>query len=243
MRFNFHAKKVKINLSSMKKIGPTYFVPQDVYKKQIEKQLSGSMTLLEMDKDTLFFDFYEVYSKEVPVKSRVKINLAQNYLLDGEILVEPKIVVVTGPKNEIDTLMAVQTNEMVLTDVASDFSRKLSLYKPPALENTNFSKSLVRVSGKVSRFSEKIIDIPVEVINLPEGFEIKTFPNMVSVLCKAKIEQLKDLSTSDFELIADYDLIKDNSAATLSLELRKKPENIHSVRLLETQVEYILKRK
>ena len=109
--------------------------------------------------------------------------------------------------------------------------------------NTNFSETSVSISGKVSRFSEQIIIVPVEVINLPQGVQINTFPNSVSVLCKAKIDQLKELNASDFQLIADYNSIIGNSSNTLTLELRIRPNNINSAVPLETQVEYILKRE
>ncbi|MGB5818237.1 MAG: CdaR family protein [Saonia sp.] len=240
--FNFTNKKVAIDLSTLDYKGSTYFISQNSYKKQIEKQLSNSMLLLEMDNDTLFFDFFKVFSKEVEVKPILQIDLAQNYLLDGKLLIEPQMITVTGPENEIDTIKVVRTEAMVLSDLTSDFSSTLNLHRPENLKNTKYSLNAIKVSGKVSRFSERIIDVPVQVINGPEETTVKTFPNVVSILCKAKINVLKNLSASDFQLIVDYGSIESNSN-TLPLVLRNKPEDVHSARPLETQVEYILKRE
>lgn len=240
--FNFRPKRVKVNLSAMGKRDRKYFVLHDSYKNQIDRQLSGSMRLLDMDRDTLFFQFFKVYSKEVPVKPVIELNLAQNHLLDGKLILEPDKVTITGPKNEIDSILVARTEALILPELSSDFSHTLSLNKPKTLENTSYSQNTIKISGKVSRFSEKIIEVPVQVINVPEGAEIKTFPNVVSLLCKAKIGQLKDLGAADFQLIADYERAG-NSKKTLLLEVGRKPEGIHSVRLLETQVEYILKRE
>ena len=117
-----------------------------------------------------------------------------------------------------------------------------ALYKADSLENTTYSANSIKISGKVFRFSEKILELPVEVINLPEGAEIKTFPNTISVLCKAKIERLKDLGPSDFKLIADYAQAA-KGAQQMTVRLTEKPEEVYSAQLLAGQVEFILKRE
>ncbi len=240
--FNFKNKKVKIDVSAMEYRGSSYFVPQNVYTRQIDRQV-GSMTLLDIDKDTLFFRFSEVYNRKVPVISSASIELVQNYLLQGGVLLQPDSITVRGPKNEIDTIKEVQTLKMVLPEIASDFSKNISLYKPAALKNTTFSENTVRISGKVFLFSEKEIKVPVTVVNLPEETQVKTFPSTVTILCKAQRDALKDLKASDFELIADYASVKDNGNNTMGLQLRKKPKTVFSTRLLEIEVEFILSRE
>ncbi len=240
--FNIEKKKIKIDLSKIQKWNSRYFIPPNAYRRQIENQLSGSMTLMEMESDTLFFDFYEVSSKKVPVHSRVRLGFAQNYLLEGILNLEPKTITVTGPKNEIDTIENVQTEKLDLNDLTSNFYRKVGIYKALELKNTSFSFNYVIVRGKVSRFSEKIIEVPIKVINLPEGMQIKTFPNKVSVLCRAKLNELKNLDSSDFQIIVDYsDMPANSSKELLFLKLSKKPKTVYSANLLENQVAYILK--
>ena len=241
--FSFKNKRVKIDMSTVKKRGNKFYIPYKVYKKQIEKQIPSSMQLFEMDQDTLFFEFDEVISKNVPVKPRLKLNLAQNYLLDGEVIIEPSAITIKGPKNEVDTINNVKSLKIDLTDLTSNFSQKVTIYKSRALKNTSFSTESVLISGKVSRFSEKIIVVDVDVINLPKGFEIKVFPNKVGVLCKASMTTLKTLTSSDFRLVVDYAKIKENRTKKLSLVLQKKPKNLYNAILKEKGVAYILKRK
>ena len=242
--FNIKKKKIKIDLSQIQKRNSRYFISPNVYRKQIERQLSGSMTLLEIERDTLFFDFYELSSKTVPVIPRVQLIFAQNHLLEEALNVEPKIITVTGPKNEIDTIENVQTEKLDLSDLTSDFSNKVGLYKAQELKNTSFSFTKVIVQGKVSRFSEKIIDVPIKVINLPEGMQIRTFPDRVSVLCRARLSELSNLDSSDFQITVDYSEISANSSKEmLFLKLSKIPKTVFSANLLENQVEYILKRE
>jgi len=242
LSFNIKNREVKLDLSSTSQENGNYFIPQSVYRKQIDKQLR-SMTLLEIDRDTLFFEFNQVRTKKVPVNSRVNITLSQNYILDGPLKIEPNMVTIKGPKTSVDTINSVNTLQLNFPEETSNFAHKVELFKNPELQNTTYSNNTVFIYGKVVRFSEKLVEVPVRVINLPSGYEIRTFPDEVSVLCRAKLDNLKNLDSTDFEVVADYNSIKDNSAKIIALELVKIPESLHSANLNEDQVEFILKRQ
>lgn len=242
LRFNVKNKEIKIDLSSASLKDGKHYIPQSVYRKQIDKQLR-SMTLLEIDRDTLFFDFTKVGSKKVPVNSKVNITFSPNYILDGPLKIEPSMITIRGPKTSIDTINSVSTLKIDFIEETTNFTHKVELFKNPELINTTYSNNAVYISGKVARFSEKLVKVPVKVINLPEGYEIRTFPDVVSVLCKAKLDNLKNLDSTAFEVIADYHTINDNTSKIITLELLKMPQNLHSAKLNETQVEYILKRQ
>ncbi len=241
--FSFNKKNVVIDLSTVVKEGRQYYLPYQKYQTQIEKQLPASMELIDMEKDTLFFDFQEVISKEVPVKPRLQLNLAQNYLLEGKLEITPATVVIKGPKNEVDTIADVKSSRIDLTDLTSDFSRNVSIAIPDGLRYTSFSASSVTIAGKVSRFSEKIMTVSIKVLNLPNGTEVKLFPDKVDVLCKGTLSTLKNLNASDFEVIADFSKIRSSRSKSINLVLNKKPEKLASVILQETESEYILKRE
>ena len=240
--FNFRRKQIAIDLSKLNRRGTRYYIPQSDYRRQIQNQLTASMTLLEADRDTLFFEFYKVFKREVPVQSAVTINLGQNFLLEEEVSLIPNSVVLMGPREEIEAVNFITTANLELSDITSDFVSQVALSRPEGLQNTTYSIDSVEVSGRVFRFSEKIIDIPIRVINLPEGTAIRTFPDAVSVLCKGKIDKLKDLNTADFEVIGDYDKVS-KSRQMLELKLTTIPDIIHSAKLLESEVEFILKRE
>ncbi len=241
--FNFRNKKVKIDVSEAEQNDSKFYVPENRYRTQIEKQMTGSMALLEIDDDTLFLDMLPVFTKKLPVRPRAKMNLAQNYLLDGKISINPDSISVTGPKDEIDSITQLRTEQITLPDLTSDFSEELGVIKSPKLKNTTFSQSSVILSGKIARFSEKIFEVPITVINLPDNLDVKTFPDKVSVVCKAKMKRLKELQQADFQVVADYEAKGNEASEELPLELRKKPEGLHSVKLKETEVEYIVKKK
>lgn len=244
LRNNFSPRVIQLDLSFIKKRGSKYYLPQESCIRQIEGQLPSSISLVDLDNtDTLYFALYKLYSKKVPVISRMRIDYAQNYMLDGAIGMKPQHVTIFGPKSEIDTIRSVRTSTVNKKDVKNDFSVKLPLLKPKTLLDTRFSSNEVEISGKVARFSEKILEVPVEVTNLEEDMEIKTFPNKISVLCKGKIESLKNVKATDFRVVADYNTVKDTKSSMITLKLVNKPDGLFDCKILEKEVEYILKRE
>jgi len=196
-----------------------------------------------MARDTLFFNCLELISKKVPVQSDVRLDLAHNYLLEGDLKIDPPAITITGPKAEIDSISVVRLEKLKRTEIVADFSEKVNLFRSSDLQYTSYSPNRVEIQGKVSKFSEKILNVAVEVINLPEGKQVRTFPDEVSILCKAKIEMLKDISSADFKVIADYSNLKGNRLNSMDLTLAKEPKGIFSATLMETKVEFILNRQ
>jgi YbbR domain-containing protein len=176
------------------------------------------------------------------VQPDIDIKFGQNYLLDGALTVNPPTISIKGPQEEISNIDHLTTQKTELDEVTENFSKVIPLQHSEGLEHTTFSSATVTISGKVFKFSEKIIKIPVDVVNVPEGTEIKTFPGDISVLCKGRIENLKKLGVSDFKITADFNTARENSPY-LEVKLSHIPEHIHSTQLMENQVEFILKRK
>lgn len=241
--FNLNNHKVEINLSDGRQKGEHYYLTPDIGKRQIEKQLKNGVKLLDIEVDTLFFEFYGVISKKVPVKSMLNIKFAQNHLLDGVIDIAPDSITVKGPRNEVDPIQFVRTNAIDLSEVKEDFALTAKLTKAPSLVKTDFSKKHVILSGKVSRFSEKVIRVPVQIINLPENTEAQTFPEEVSVLIKASVADLKKIRLNDLRVVGDYKSVRGSDQKSIELSIAKRPAAIHSVELSIKQVDFILKRE
>ena len=243
LRFAIKKQKILLDLSMAERIDSTLFIAPKIYRRQIERQLSNSMTLLEVDDDTIFFGFFEVESKRVAIRPKMQLNLSQNFLLDGELLIQPDSITIRGPKNEIDSIEYIQTIKTDLTSVTSSFSQRVDLEISPLLKNTTFSARSTVLKGKVARYSENVVEVPITVINLPTALKIRTFPKNAKVVCKAKFNVLKQLSASDFEVVADYSSIEGTESNTLLLHIARQPQNIESARLEETHVEFILNRQ
>tara|TARA_R110002051_G_scaffold192723_1_gene261266 strand:+ start:15864 stop:16820 length:957 start_codon:yes stop_codon:yes gene_type:complete len=244
LRFNFGNKKIRIDVSKAQLKSGNYIVPKSVYQFQIEQQLPQSMELVSIyNDDTILLELYPLFTKKIPVISKLDVSLNQNYMLDTPLKISPDSILVKGPRKELDKIKSINTTAKEIADIADDFSEKLTLVIPAKTANVRYFTKEVVVYGKVARFSEKIIEVPITVVNLPQDYEINIIPNSVSVLCKAKIDDLKQLKASDFTLIADYEARADKEQQTLILALKAYPQVLNEPKLLTKEVRFILKRK
>lgn len=241
LSYRISPKKLKLDLKEVLFSEENYYMPSKDMKLQFEKQLPNAVSIIELEGDKLVVDLYQVINKEVPISPNISLQLEQNYLLEGELQIEPKTVVIKGPSNEIADIDALRTEQLILNNLSEDFLNTVEVVKPSGLINGEISVSSVVLSGKIVRFSEKEYIVPITTINLPVGFRIKMFPDKVSLVCKASVAALKNIDTSDFKVIVDYDDIN-QSNNQLKLQLVNSPENVYAVRLLEDQIEFVLEK-
>lgn len=241
--YKIFKRRIDVDLSQVIYSNGGYVIGEDALKKQMDQQLSQNISLLELDRDPLEVDLYQVNSRKIPIQPKLDLKLKQNYILDGKISMSPDSVVVKGPKNEIDTIQTIKTAVVQLSDVSADFSRTVSLTFPKGLDNSIFSISTATMSGKVSKFSEKIFEVPINVVNVPEGYQIKTFPNTVTILCKATIDRLKEIAASDFEVVADYEQLAGSGSSTLFLDVVQSPLKVYDIKLEDNSVNFVLEQQ
>jgi hypothetical protein len=243
LAINLGDKKFKIDLTNVKKNAALFYLSPEEAKRQLGQQLPKGVNLLDTDRDTLFFKFYKIMVKNVPVRSAIYLNFSQNHMLDGPLQIIPHQISVSGPKNEIDTLFSVTTETLELNDLQEDFSMMIDLFKPDTLTNTKYSTKTVQIKGKVAKFSEKVINVPIKVLNLPQGTVIQTFPELAKVLIKAKLEDLKGITASDFQVFADYGTLGTPEQKKLKLYIGKRPLTVYTAEIIENEADFILKRE
>ncbi len=243
MRFEIRKQKVQIDLTKLSTNDSKYYILPNVYRKQIENQLPKNMELLEMESDTLFIDLIKLVSKKVTVVPRTAIELAPNFMLEDSILVSPQSVVLIGPNDEVDSITSIGTAPINLTNLSTDFSQNVNLLLPDALTSSKVIPSTVTVSGKVFRFSEKVLSVPVVMLNVPDSVKVRMFPDEVKVLCVGRIASLKSIKIEDLKVVADYNQITLDSENRLPLILDSLPNALNKATLLTKEIEFILRKQ
>lgn len=238
--FGLKRKSVHVDLSSLERIGTKYYLSPRSYRNQIGNQLSKFIQIVDMDRDTMFFNFLKLYKKKLAVVSKVDMDLGQHYLLDKNWKLVPDSITVKGPKDEISGLEHIETMKTSLSSVRPSFSEELELQLPENLKNTSFSHRKVKITGDIFRFSERIIQVPIHVINVPPDVIVRTFPETASIMCRDRLDVLKGLQITDFEISADYAQVKGNVDNLLQLKLTKKADSVNVVQLKDDKVEFIL---
>ncbi len=230
---------LKVNLSKVNKDDQGYYLSETTLKPQFERQLSNTISLLELENEKLYLPLYEVSTKEVEIVPNITLDLKQNHILEGKLQVQPVFAVVKGPSKEIQHIEKIMTVPHVFEALEDNFTQTLDLVKPQNLENTELLTSKVTLRGKVVQFSEKAFTIPIKAINQPKGFVIRMFPSEVQLVCKASLVDLKEIKSSDFEIIADYGQA-DSKTSMIPLYLGSSPKGAYSAVMVQKEIEFVL---
>ena len=110
------------------------------------------------------------------------------------------------------------------------------------MNSVEFSTKKVVVKVPVEKFTEGTLELPVEVLNLPEQYVIKTFPEKVKITYLVGLSNYEKVNADQFSLLAYFDK-KDANASSLKLKLVKFPEVVRNPKIETDKVEYILRKR
>ena len=222
---NFELDYLSLNLENQK-----FLIQQQLYSNTLLNQFTPSLVKIK---------FSRLSEKKIPIIPKTRINLRAGYLTDSNVISKPDCIIVRGPKILLDSIYYAETIAYNQEDVYKSISKKINL---SPIEGANFSKDFVDIELSVSRYSEKEFDIPIELINQPEGVKVKLFPPKTKVRATIPMSVIGNIRVSDFRLIADYNQILNGQTQKLELFIQKKPSGVKQIILEPNEVNYLIRK-
>ena len=225
IRANFELDYLSLNLENQK-----FLIQQQLYSNTSLNQINPSLVKIK---------FSLLSEKKIPIIPKTRINLRAGYLTDSKPISKPDCILVRGPKILLDSIYYAETVAYNEEDVFKSISKKINLNP---IEGINFSKDVVDIELSVSRYSEKEFNIPIELINQPEGVKVKLFPPEVKITATIPMSLIGNIRVSDFRLIADYNQILSEQTQKIELFIQKKPGGVKQIILEPTEVNYLIRK-
>jgi len=217
-----------------------FFINTRHVVEDVERQLNADIAIRNISPDTICLHYSKKSSKTVPVHLSLMIDYRKPFMRTGKIDIQPDSVFVTGPYRMLDTVTLIETEHKKLMGV--DETQKFTV-KLKTMKHVNLSANSVNVTIPVEQFTEAQLTVPVDVLNEPEGVEVKLFPNSVKITCMVALSNYKKINENDFDIIVYYDSI-DNSIENNKLEINSLgiPEYIKQYKFSPEHVEYIIEK-
>ncbi len=215
-----------------------FYMLTSVAANRVTGQLGADIEVLRIEPDTLFFRFTDMISGRLPVKPVLEIQFEQQFMMKGNIVVEPDSVDVSGPAAVIDTMQFIPTITFRKTGVNKPVTEKVSL---PEFKMLNLSVSTVLLNIPVEQFTEASLRIPVEAVNLPDTLIMKTFPSVITVSYMVALSDYDKVTVEQFNAIADYNSVPSGNGR-LKVDIVKQPAFVRSVRFAPQFVDYIIEK-
>ncbi|MBN2510313.1 MAG: hypothetical protein JXB03_08555 [Spirochaetales bacterium] len=208
--------------------------PVQYYKKG--SALEADFFELTIDPLELTLNLERKLSKTVPVKERLTGYPEKGYEL-GQYFIEPKEIVIEGPRSHMDGITEVWTEEIDINGAAGNIDMLVSL----DLDNSYISSTehqMVRFSGFVqeTRITRTYDPVPIVLFDVPENVSIRSTLPSGEIKAQGPLLRIDELTSNDVILTADCSGITDSGTYSIPV-LANVPDGIIVLSYNPTSIE------
>lgn len=208
----------------------------DLQKLARQQLASGSkITIVKTEKLEFYYNYGD--KKRVPVRWSGRVIPEQLFFI-SQVEYWPDSVTVYASKEKLDSINVIYTEQLNYANFRDTLMVDCHLAKHKGVKTV---PEEVRVAFYTDVLTEEGIDgIHVKGINMPQGKILRTFPAKVRVNFVTGASVFRTLRAEDFEVVADYNELKNSPSEKCRIYLKSSPPGISRVRLATTQVDYLI---
>ncbi|HEY0896963.1 MAG TPA: CdaR family protein, partial [Sphingobacteriaceae bacterium] len=207
--------------------------------RQVNRQFQSSQQIVSIEPDTLYFDFSSRINKKIPVNLLYKIGFAPQHKVSGAIQISPAFVTVSGPAGELQDITKWDTDSLKASEVSADLTARVPL-QPNRKNNIVIYPRLVDVRIPVSEFTEKTLEVPLEVVNREGMKNIRLYPEKVRITLHTSLNDYSRINESSFQATVDLANWRKKGFSQLPVEILRRPAAVEIVRVEPVVVDFII---
>lgn len=237
-------RPININLAKALPLAGTnttrYSISTSTQYTELTAQIPGEVSVVDINPKELIVEMGRVVAREVPVVPAVSLSFAPQYMLSGQVTVNPKVVRVTGPKAIVDTIRSVLTQPVTYSLLEESLERKIG-FKP--VSQVQISPSSVKVTVPVARFTEAIVPVSVSIDSLPPGADLILLPSTVKVKCNVILSKYSAVNPKQFEARVNYSEVIASKNGRARVFLTRYPHFVSIVDYEPLYIDVIINRR
>lgn len=220
-----------------------FFIPSRYLIKQVSAHISDDVKVLEIQPDSIIFDFTQMVTKMVAVKPNISYSADRQFLIKKKPWCEPDSLLLSGPKSILDKIDFCSTKHLDLENLNNSIQRSVAVEN---IEDVKLSAKRVNIFVDVEKFTEANLLVPIEIINIPDSLRLKTFPDKITISYKVALSDFDKVKPYQFKAVVNYKnfLLGSNSEFhKMRVELKKFPSFVRSISYNPKQVDYLFEKK
>ena len=231
--------EVTVDLNDLENMDNRYVWTNSAGLAHLNSQFNESVKILAVKPETVVFRDDVSGIKMVPVQLNSEVNFAPGYDILNGFKVNPDSIKIIGPKIVLDSIKIIQTDTIRLSEINSDINRLLSLVLPDSSQTVVYSHKKVNIKGQVEKFTEGTVEVPVDLVNVPNDVKVNYFPKTINVMYYTSLSNFKNIKNSDFIVECDFNNLTEESTF-LEPRLIKYPEDVKNIKLGQKHIEFII---
>ena len=236
----FFPRELKIDLSEAEPLDGQLVYNLELHKEAIFSKLRIDYENAGFLQENLKIDFQQRAVKRVPVNSKINLGFSVGYSALDKIKLQPDSITVSGPENILDTLRQVNTKVLKIGNINKDIEGRIKLDRSN-LGTVTFYQDEVSYSLRTDKFTEGKVEIPIEMINVPEKMNAVIFPKEVIVYYQVSLHEFDKVKPSKFKVIVDFKNSVDSDGYLLA-QIVEHPDIVNNLRLNENKILFVIKR-
>ena len=212
-------------------------IPASEIQKRIYQNLvsSSKITAIKPEKMEFFYNYGT--KKQVPVRWSGRVIPEELYFI-SKVSYDPDSVTIFATQEKLDSINMVYTEQLNYANFRDTLIVDCNLAK---LKGVKTVPDHIRIKFFTDVLTEeRISNIPIVGINMPEGKVLRTFPAKTSVSFVAGVSVYRNLKPEDFTVIVDYDEIRRNPSEKCRVYLKNVPSGISRAKLETIMVDYLI---
>lgn len=183
----------------------------------------SGVEIINIDPEAISLDLVEGAKTRVPIIVKLDISTIPDHFADEKIDISPDSVTVFGPPGQLNNIKSWPTEQISLDNVRDTVRKKTSLVWPaPGITLDTY---LADVVIPVVAYTEKVIELPLEIENIPPDSRILFEPRIAKIFCLIPLHKYNEVDASYFEYRADMNDINISTvSATLPISIQMSKE-------------------
>jgi hypothetical protein len=237
-KLRINPQSVDIELKDLKKQN---FIELSSQIQKINIQIGSIQKVVYVNPDTLYFDFSSSTVKKIPVVFKQNVKFKSQFGISDSVQINPAFITITGPVKELSEVNYWETEVSNLTNLSESLNLRINL-KRPVKANVTIYPNYVNVKLNIDEFTEKVIEIPVGLINNKEFRNVKLLPDKVKLTILSPLSKYPEIERKDFELYVDLDNWKKDGYSQLPVRIIRLPEFSKLVKIEPQTLDFIIQK-
>ena len=226
---------------SLDKLNSRNFILFSEQLPQVNKQLETSQKIISVKPDTLYFDFSKRTNKRVPIKLRYDFSFVKQYGLASRIELKPSYVNISGPQEELAKIKEWFTDTLKLVNLQQSASTRVAI-KANNIVNVSIYPNSVGVKVQVDEFTEKTIEVPLNLINNSDFYDVKLYPKKVKVTFMVALSRYEEVDEDFIVANVDVNDWKFLKHEQLTVKIARFPEYCRLVSVSPRKINFIIEK-
>ncbi len=233
-------QKITIDISDASEEGKSLVYDLELHKATILSQLDLDYEKVVFLQENIKISFEQRAVKKVAVLSSIDLSFAVGYSALEEIKLQPDSIMVSGAASILDTLKTIKTEPLKINNISNDVKGKVKL-ETANLKEVSIYQEEVSYSVRTEKFTEGKVEIPIKLLNVPEGTNVVIFPKDVVIYYQVSLKDFEEIDSSSFLVAVDFKNAKDSDGFLIA-QILEEPTQVNNIRLNEKKIQFVIKR-